>query len=642
MSCFPKLTITLPNVTAVHGALDVSWARRHAIYGSWTALFTLCAYGGDLKTLLEQPIEMRDEAGEVCWCGFVDEAYRCCGDYMAWGWSSQTILNRVAVSYTVGGEARRTAFAQDLSSMASYGQREAVIPYPADTLWPTPELYRDRVLSEFAKPRAVLHDTYACDCDLTYLHATGAWRSLAWQRYEEACGLMQTAPNAGRAHSFGLGYTSDQIGFSSAGYIGSTGRAFSAFPNGETIVIQGAGGSGNNQVTDIVKHVGNGVSYTTTGLSMDPGDDIRDAANGMKRFAVNQMLCLSAPVVLNAGCYFIKKVLADGSRVEVHGGGIQTESVVGQAATLVAGVSIQVEGEVTDEAPGATVTVLGYAQIICQPVCQGCSNTTINQVKIKLRKQGAPADDVRVALCTDCATLLESQIVDGNQVAGAFDWFTVNFTQSAVVAATGCAAVRIERTGAPDVVNYFEVATDSDPTLTYAQISPDGVQWRSAGYAIQLAGIQTLPVSQLAAQMASMWVHAGTVTDRAHINFPVPTYRAGNQSLLYELEQLLALGDPQGRRLKMTIDCAGNVTIDQEPHLSECVLIDCNGYPADALCQLQSGQWLCPPAGLNDVPGVFLQWFELKTSSKTCRVRYVERDFTLDDLGYVLHWSGVA
>ena len=80
MGCFPNLTMTLPNLAAGHGEIGVSWARTHAIYGPWTAQFTLCGYMGDLKPLLEQPIEMRDGAGNVCWCGFVDSAYRCCGE----------------------------------------------------------------------------------------------------------------------------------------------------------------------------------------------------------------------------------------------------------------------------------------------------------------------------------------------------------------------------------------------------------------------------------------------------------------------------------------------------------------------------------------------------------------------------------
>jgi len=653
MGCFPNLTMRLPNLAVGHGEIGVTWARTHAIYGPWTALFTLCAYAGDLKPMLEQPIEMCDEAGNVYWCGFVDEAYRCCGEYMAWGWSSQNILNRVAVAYTVGGEARRTQFAQDAASVATYGQREAVIALPADTLWPTPELYRDRILAEFSQPRPILHNTYTCACDLTYLHASGAWRSLAWQRYENLCGLMQAAPEATGPRAFGLGFVSDQIGFSGAGYIGSIGNEWAAFANGETIVISGAAQADNNQVTNIVKRVGDVTTITTTGLSFDPADDVRDVNHNMNRFVTNQMIHLTAPVVLNAGYHFVKRVLTDGSRVEVRGGDIVNESVVGQAAIIVASVSVQVDADLDDESPGAVVMVLGYAQMICQPVCNSCGEpTTINQVQLKLRKRGTPADGVRVSLCSDCTTVLESQMVDGNSVASSFDWFTVSFAHGAAVDAGGCAYVRIERAGAPDTESYFEVATTTESTRHYALISPDGVQWRSAGYAVAVVGVATQGVSALAAQMLAGWAHGGTVTDHAQIMFPVPTYRAGTQSLLYELEQLLALGDPRPegtrRRLRLRIDCDANVVLEKEPDQNNCVIVDCDGVPsgeglpAGELCALPAGEWICPPAGLNDVPGVFLQWFELKTGSKTCRARYVERDFGLDDLGYVLHWSGVA
>jgi len=390
-------------------------------------------------------------------------------------------------------------------------------------------------------------------------------------------------------------------------------------------------------------------------LYFDPADDVRDANHNMNRFVTNQMIHLTAPVVVNAGYHFVKRVLTDGSRLEVRGGDIVAESVVGQAATIVAGVSVQVDTDLDDEAPsqdgvpGSVVMVLGYAQMLCQPVCNACGEpTTINQVQLKLRKRGTPADSVRVSLCLDCMTVLESQMVDGNSVASSFDWFTVSFAHGVAVGAGGCAYVRIERTGAPDTDDYFEVATTTESTRHYAQISPDGVQWRSAGYAVAVVGVATQGVSALAARMLGGWAHGGTVTDHAQIAFPVPTYRAGTQSLLYELEQLLALGDPQAGRLRLRIDCDANVILEREPDQSHCVIVDCDGvpsgegYPAGELCALPAGEWICPPAGINDVPGVFLQWFELKTGSKTCRARYVERDFTLDDLGYVLHWSGVA
>ena len=647
MVCFPNLSITLPNLMTPHGSIEAVWARTHATYGAWTAQFTLCAYGGDLKPLLEQSIEMRDDAGNVCWCGYVDAAYRCCGDYMAWGWSSQTIINKLAISYTVGGEARRTDWGYDQASIARYGQREALLPLPVDTLWPTPELYRARILAEFSQPRPVLHDTYSCDCDNTTLHAAGAWRSLAWQRYEDPCGLFDAAPNATTPRAFGVGFTSDQIGFSSEGYMGTLESELNAFANGETIVISGSAND-NDQVTDIIKHVGQVTSYTTTSLNLDPDDDVRDTHNGMNRFVTNQMLCLSAPVVLNAGCHFIKRVLSNGSRVEVHGGDIVAENLIGQSVTLSAGIGVQLDPGSMHEAPGATITILGYAQIVCQAICNTCANSSsINRVTLKLRKHGTPVDDVRVTLATSCTATGEQALIAASVVASAFDSFNVDFATGIQLTPgwepSGFAYVRIERTGAPDTTNYYELATDSDNALTYAQISPDGIQWRSAGYAVAVSGVATLPVSQLLAKVVSSWVYAGIISQNANITFPVPTYRAGSHSLLYELEQLLALGDPEGKRLRMTLDCDGNITIDPEPEATTCIQIDCDGYPTETeLCALNTGQWICPPVGINDVAAVYLQWFEIKVSSKTCRVRYVERDFTLNDLGYTLHWSGVA
>lgn len=103
----------------------------------------------------------------------------------------------------------------------------------------------------------------------------------------------------------------------------------------------------------------------------------------------------------------------------------------------------------------------------------------------------------------------------------------------------------------------------------------------------------------------------------------------------------MALGDPEEGRLRLSIDCNNNVRIDKELSIDDaCTVVDCNGYPASAICSVRAGQWICAPDGTNDVEPVYLEWIEMKVGSKECRVRYVDRQFLLSDLGYVLPYSG--
>jgi len=132
------------------------------------------------------------------------------------------------------------------------------------------------------------------------------------------------------------------------------------------------------------------------------------------------------------------------------------------------------------------------------------------------------------------------------------------------------------------------------------------------------------------------------VTVLDHLTYTAPTYRSGYTSLLYAIEQLLIMGDPEGNRLQLQLDCDGNAIIRTEPTLDSepCTVLDCCSCATGALCTQTAGRWLCPvSADLVDVPGVFLE--EMIVSYKSCRARYVDRDFSRTLFNQALRFPGV-
>lgn len=160
-------------------------------------LFLLCNYTGDLEPLLDQHLTVTDANGNPCYCGYVEGVYRCCGDYIAWGWDASNLFNAIAVTWVEHSTRQRTDWYEDAASIARHGRRELVVSLPDQALY-TPDDYAARLLLELRRPQPQLHNTYKCRCNTTYLRTQGYLNTLTWQSYTNESGYATSGAGFGR------------------------------------------------------------------------------------------------------------------------------------------------------------------------------------------------------------------------------------------------------------------------------------------------------------------------------------------------------------------------------------------------------------------------------------------------------------
>ncbi len=649
--CVPETTVRLfDRVTGLEIAglaAEAMRASHHVEGGARVARVELCDYAGDLEPLLLSSVEIADETGARCWCGYVAAVWRCCGD-TAWGASIDEVFNRVAIRYTVGDEARQTAWAIDAGSVAAWGVRELLIELPADSLL-TPEQFRDRILAEASQPQPLLISrlTDKCECNITYIIARGWWDTLNWTYDNQPCGYANSGyTGTGGAVALGVGLTSDQVGFGGgdARSIGMLGLDMVAFPVGEELVISGASDPDNNVITTVQRRLSSTIrTLTAATIDFDPADDIRDVGLGLNRFVRNEMISVLGSA-LNDGTYWVKRVISDGSRLEVTPGTILSEGA-GALVTASAGASVQVETDLNAEIPGALVTILARTQWICQGIYHdgsACAEPWLaNHLRLPLRKVGNPLDNLEISIGPDCNTIVATEFVAGADLSMGFATVDVTFPVGVVLNPGGFMTVKVRRTGAPSTTDYYEVASVVDVNLPTAAISTDGVNWLlpRQPYTLSVEAFEDEGITDQAARIALAWPYVGAVQVLSAVPYAVPAYRDGSRTLRQELERLIDAGSPAGQRLQVTVDCDRNVMIEvevaQADALASGVVLDCDGCPIDGnLCTLPAGTWLLPDGVVapGDLPqAVFLAWYE--TIYSKCDQRFVGRSLDLARLG---------
>ena len=650
--CVPETTVRLyDRVTGLEmqdiASVQAMRASQHVEGGARVARLELCDYAGDLEPLLLAGVEIVDETGSRCWCGYVAAVWRCCGD-IAWGASIDEVFNRVAIRYTVGDEDRQTAWAVDVGSVATWGVRELLIELPADSLL-TPEQFRDRILAEASQPQPLLVSrlTEKCECNITYVVARGWWDTLNWTYDNQPCGYANSGyTGTGGAVPLGVGLTSDQIGFGGGDVrsVGTLGLEMVAFPVGEELVISGAADPDNNVITTVQRRLSSTIRILTgTTIDFDPADDIRDTGLGLSRFVVNEMIGVSGSA-LNDGTYWVKRVISDGSRLEVTPGTILLEGV-GPLITLAAGASVGVETDLNAEIPGAMVTILARTQWICQGIYHDGSECNqpwlVNHIRLALRKVGNPLDSVEISIGPDCVMVVATQLVAGADLSMGFATIDVVFPVGVVLNPGGFMTVKLRRTGAPSTSDYYDVASVVDVNLPTAAISTDGINWLlpRQPYTLSVEAFEDEGITDQAERIALAWPYVNTVQVLSAVSYAVPAYRDGSRTLRGELERLIDAGSPTGQRLQITVDCDRNVIIDTEVAPADAVasgvVLDCDGCPVDGdLCTLPAGAWVLPDGVVapGDLPqAVFLEWYE--TIYSKCDQRFAGRSLDLARLG---------
>lgn len=297
------------------------------------------------------------------------------------------------------------------------------------------------------------------------------------------------------------------------------------------------------------------VAYTATTLRFGASDDIGDSANGLAFLATDDIILISG-TSNNNGTDIIERTGADGVEVSPGYGGAINNEAAGASVTIRRGNALKTNETVVNELIGASVTVAAYGQRMYQTFGLAANvSWTVDQVELKVRKVGAPADSLRVGLYLDAAgapgTLIEQQDVAGGSIGTAEAWVAWNFTNLQQVNYGTTYGLVVERTGAADPDNYYEVWLDPDGGYSRGSLKlHDGSAYQAVAYDLLF---RVLGAEDTATQVARVVHDTDTELFGAIVEVPSGVlswqYRDGEETGQAVAEALLAAGVSGGFRL---------------------------------------------------------------------------------------------
>ncbi len=552
-------------------ALDVqpqSWAAV-AKGGTWDAQIVIAGPLDELSGLtawLGYNVEIVNANGTIVWWGDITTVEITAGGLRR-GISLDRMANRVQLRYsqkqTGGGvESVDTAWTDDALSQAAYGVWERRITPERDMTTNEATALQATALATLANP----HYTLAPDAgeQSARLYCTGYCQRNKREYHYEARGLVENNVS-GTAYPLGLGIVaSTTIAFSNrAGSITRVLGGFENFASDMHVKVTGASVVGNNQTYTITSTDDRDpVVYTSTGVTFSPADDISDANAGLAFIQNDDVfrLTIAGSATTNPGTHIMDK--AGAVAVEVngtfHGAAIVNEAA-GPLCTFYGGNSIKVTPAPTNEKTGAdgggTVTVTAWGQRYYQTFAHSAGAVwTVDTVELRLRKVGAPSDNVQVQLYTDNAgspnTLLKTATVAAASIPTEADWVSFDFDNLQQLTSGVTYGLVVSRSGANSPTDYYEIDLEENGTYTSGTCTAyDGAAYQTMNPVCDmvfrvLGGIDT---GQQVANIleAQSWTTFDTVTTSVVSN----QYRDGELLAYDELETLLDTGTSAGVRL---------------------------------------------------------------------------------------------
>lgn len=197
------------------------------------------------------------------------------------------------------------------------------------------------------------------------------------------------------------------------------------------------------------------------------------------------------------------------------------------------------------------------------------SDTNLLQVSVQLRKVGAPTADVRVALCSEDGsnpgTELGYGTIAASTIGSDYAWCTI--TLSAAVEATGRLYIVVS-TSQNDVSNYYQALIGSGYDLGVFHIYQSSAwsEVASSDLCFRLYADDYIETSQQARSLATAYGQflSGVDLDIAS-GVTFESYRDGDATALYEIEELLTMGTVNARRMLATVERSRRLRIYEEP-----------------------------------------------------------------------------
>jgi hypothetical protein len=536
-----------------------------------------------LATWLAYRIEIASD-GTPVWFGEID-AVRVTTGGIEREMTLDGMANRVKVLYTTGVagggvEAAETDWVEDATSIARYGERELVHSARGNMTATQAAALQARLLATGKDPQRRLQFADSDEQATGEIQCRGYWRRLNDVYFRQLAGLEEHNTDGGTAIPVGLGFTSAYLGFIDASSKKLVCEATGALLHvgeydGLKFVVTGTA------LNNGIKTVSSGdnrepVSYASALISLGADDDLYDGGNGLEFIATDDMIYVSgAAHTENNGARRVKTTGI--SHIEVSPGwnsGFRDSGGSGPTITILRGNNVTISEDVTNEAPnGSTVeTVTAYGQRVYQTFALGYNDTwTVNAIELRARAVGAPSDNLRVSLYTDSAgapgTLLEQATLAGSSLTDSVEWVSFAFANTTALAYGTTYGLVVDRTGAMDADDFYEVEIDTDAGYSRGAMTLyDGTAYQSAtGDLI----FRVLGATDTASQIAGVVTAAGVEIDTTLVEslsaIYALQYRGDDERAMSIIDDLLAQGTSTGGRLLATTVSGQIVRIYAQP-----------------------------------------------------------------------------
>jgi hypothetical protein len=520
-------------------------------------------------------------AYDYVWWGEIEEI-SITNNGVTTGVTLEGVVNAIKVLYTVfdpGGDvsAGETTWAEDAESIALYGRRERKHSAETPMREAQANALRDTLLGRVSRPVPVVGGLGGGNETFATLHCVGFWRRLGRVYYENIEGLTEYVDGS-LAHPLGLGFSGTTIAASSRdGHFAlhDVDGKFAGFTlPGLQVRVSGMANGGNNKAYTVANGDGKEpVSLTASNIQFDPADDISESsyAYQLVDFAADDVIYVTgAASGSNNGSHLVKSPSSTHIEISPAWSNAIVAGAAGIPITIARGNSITVDESVINERTGASATVTAYGQYVAQRFQTGTAAPwDAYTVEIKLRKVGAPTDDIEVRLLTDSGgafgTWVATATIANADISGddSGEWVTASFDNNVSLAPGTWYWLAVLRGSGNHHEDYYEIWMDDAAGYTGTLLLHDGAAYQTPTEPKSLL-FRVLGAVDTARQVEAICntvnvFNAVTVLSESGIK--TNQYRDGTRLAASEVSALLNTGDTLNKRLIATIGHQGDVTI---------------------------------------------------------------------------------
>lgn len=556
----------------------------------------------DFLRVLRYRVHIRNPNGALVWWGYVHEV-SVTSDGATDSLSLDEMYNSVRVIYARDDEDgapvdEETAAATDADSIARYGTREMLYSV-GDADAASAEKVRDKFLALHAWPLSPDEGASLGDEDEVIIECRGWWHTLGWEYYADPTGREVFDASSGE-QVVGWKLESTEVAFTKSDKgIYHKGVAFRALNAKDKIKVSGSASNDGVYTIESGADSNKETQYTATSIRFQADEEIYDDDNsGLGILDKNDFFQVSGSTSGTNDRYWrLNEASANKLVIQKWWSYNIVTQAKGPSITLTRFLKMRLAESVNNAYPGSSITITVPGEKVYMKWTPTSGTWSVAEIAIKVRKEGTPADNIKVELCANSSgtpgTVLASGTIAGSSIGKGAAWKSATLNTPVSVSNGTNYHIVVSRTGAADEDHYYMLAVDEN--LGYAGGSMglwDGAAWIARAVDADVP-FQAWGTRENATQIASMLASSAFVAsyEVATTGLLTRHYRDGRSTVLDEVTDLIEQGTSGGGGLVARVTPARTFQIEEE-----------SAYSADTAL-LASGNALYQPDGTRCAPG---------------------------------------